>query len=89
MSRLSRIVLTGALAGAAALAVPAQGAEQYECVMAPCGPGEWVEFLGGKVSGGNVVTVEHQPMVVCVTEPCHQPMPVVVCVVPAGVCTPR
>ncbi|HVF03437.1 MAG TPA: hypothetical protein VNA20_01225 [Frankiaceae bacterium] len=37
----------------------------------------------------HVVTVEFQGPVVCVTEPCDQPMPVVVCVVPAAVCTPR
>lgn len=39
----------------------------------------------------NVVTVEQQGPVVCVTYPCYQPMPVVVCVLPnaTDVCTPR
>lgn len=36
-----------------------------------------------------IVTVEQQDPVNCVTYPCPQPMPVVVCVVPAAVCTPR
>ncbi len=97
MSRLSRLVLTGALAGAAAFVAPAQAAEQvpcvsspcYQCVMYPCGPGDWVEFVGDRVAGGGVVTVEYQPMVVCVTYPCHQPTPVVVCVPAAALCTPR
>ena len=35
------------------------------------------------------VTVEFNPMVVCVTEPCDQPPPVTVCVVPLQYCTPR
>lgn len=35
------------------------------------------------------VTVEHNPPVNCVTEPCDQPPPVTVCVVPVGYCTPR
>lgn len=38
------------------------------------------------------VTVEQQGPVVCVTYPCPQPMPVVVCVLPyylADACTPR
>jgi hypothetical protein len=35
------------------------------------------------------VTVEFQPFVVCVTDPCPQPTPVVVCVVPAEFCTPK
>lgn len=39
-----------------------------------------------------LVTVEFNPFVVCVTEPCPQPVPVTVCVhVPADdpTCTPR
>ena len=35
------------------------------------------------------VTVERQGPVNCVTYPCPQPMPVVVCVVPAALCTPK
>lgn len=35
------------------------------------------------------VTVEFNPPVNCVTEPCDQPPPVTVCVVPVGYCTPR
>lgn len=39
------------------------------------------------------VSIERQDMVVCVTHPCYQPMPVVVCVWPDDVerktCTPR
>lgn len=94
MTRLARLVLAGAVAGVAAVGVPAQAYElpgdcappdcSYDCVTYPCYPSDWIEYLGGRV-----VTVEHQPMVVCVTYPCYQPMPVVVCVVPAAVCTPR
>lgn len=39
-----------------------------------------------------LVTVTFNPMVVCVTEPCHQPPPVTVCVnvpEPSAYCTPR
>ena len=32
------------------------------------------------------VTVKWNGFVVCVTEPCHQPSPVEVCVVPANLC---
>ena len=38
-----------------------------------------------------IVTVTFNPMVVCVTEPCYQPMPVTVCLTPEAVayCTPK
>ena len=36
-----------------------------------------------------IVTVERNHPVNCVTFPCPQPPPYTVCVVPAGVCTPR
>ena len=95
MSRLSRMILVGAVAGTAAVAAPSAQAYQqpydcvtspcYQCVIYPCGPGDWVEFVASK--GG--VTVEFQPMVVCVTYPCRQPTPVVVCVTDLGICTPR
>ena len=35
------------------------------------------------------VTVKVNGFVVCVTEPCHQPSPVEVCVVPLGLCYGR
>jgi hypothetical protein len=35
------------------------------------------------------VTVTVNPFVVCVTDPCNQPTPVTVCVVPLGYCTPK
>lgn len=85
MRRLSRLVLAAALVSLAA-AVPAQAYQKpYQCVMYPCGPGDWIEY----VSGSDVVTVEFQEPVVCVTEPCDQPMPVVVCVAHDLACTPR
>ncbi len=53
--RLTRLVLAGALAGASLLAGPASAdaadcVEEpcYECVMYPCHPGDWVEFLGSR-----------------------------------------
>ena len=51
----TRLVLAAALAGSAMTAVPAQSAACsaydpcYQCVMYPCGPADWVEFLGDKV----------------------------------------
>jgi hypothetical protein len=97
MRRLSRLVLAATFAGLAA-AVPAQAAEQtaapdcvkepcYQCFMYPCGLDQWLEYLGA--GGGGLVTVQYNPPVVCVTEPCDQPMPVVVCVARDAVCTPR
>lgn len=35
------------------------------------------------------VTVEVNGPINCVTEPCDQPPPLTVCVVPIGYCTPR
>lgn len=55
MRTLTRIALAAALAGSAFAAAPAQSAvcspydPCYQCVMYPCGPGDWVEFLGDKV----------------------------------------
>ena len=53
--RLTRLALAGALAGAALLAPAAQAEARdcwnepcYQCVMYPCGPGDWVEFLGDR-----------------------------------------
>lgn len=94
MSRLSRLVLAASLTALAA-AAPAQAYQKpdcvrepcYQCVMYPCGPGDWVEYLSG--GAGGLVGVEIQGPVVCVTEPCDQPMPVVVCVAHQLVCTPR
>ncbi|HEX8002452.1 MAG TPA: hypothetical protein VF519_07125 [Mycobacteriales bacterium] len=50
MSR-ARIVLAAVLAGGALLAPAAQAQQDecvysrcYQCVMYPCGPGDWVEF---------------------------------------------
>jgi hypothetical protein len=40
----------------------------------------------------DIVTVTYNPWVVCVTDPCPQPVPVTVCVnvpTPAAVCTPK
>lgn len=53
MSRLSRLVAAGVVAGIATLAIPtqAQAAPEcvkepcYQCVMYPCYPGDWAEFL--------------------------------------------
>lgn len=94
MTRLTRLVLAGAVAGVAAIGVPAQAYElpgdcappecSYDCVTYPCYPSDWIDVLGR-----GLVTVEQQDPVVCVQFPCWQPMPVVVCVVPAAVCTPR
>jgi hypothetical protein len=57
MSRLSRLVAAGAVAGVAALVVPAQAQAPdcvtqrcYQCVMYPCGPGDWVPFLRDRVN---------------------------------------
>lgn len=53
--RLTRLVLAGALAGAALFGTPAQAEAPdcwhepcYQCVMYPCGPGDWVEYLGDR-----------------------------------------
>ena len=35
------------------------------------------------------VTVTYNPFVVCVTDPCPQPVPVTVCVKPLAYCTPK
>lgn len=53
MSRLSRLVALGLVAGVATLAVPQAQASPpdcirepcYQCVMYPCYPGDWVHFL--------------------------------------------
>ena len=54
MRTISRLVLAGALAGTALLAPSAQAEAPdcyskpcYQCVIYPCGPGQWVEFLLG------------------------------------------
>ena len=45
--------------------------------------------LATPASAALPVTVEFQGPVDCVTYPCPQPMPVVVCVTSAALCTPR
>lgn len=75
MTRLARLVLAGALAGAAVLGAPPAQAQHdcskepcYECVMYPCYPGDWVQFL----SNGTVT---------------YDPYTHTYCVPRAGVCT--
>lgn len=58
MRLLSRLVLGAALVGVTTLGAPAQASHEcypeepcYECVMYPCYPSDWVEFLSqGTVS---------------------------------------
>ena len=73
MSRLARLVLAGTVAGVAVLGAPtAQASHEpdcvtepcYECVMYPCYPGDWVEFLASRTG---VVTVDWHDKTVCVT----------------------
>lgn len=65
MKTLSRLVLAVAVAGLTTVAAPAQahhdcdGHPCYECVMYPCYPGDWVEYL----SGGAVEVGDH---IVCI-----------------------
>lgn len=49
----------------------------------------FVTAFAAPASASFPVTVEFQGPIECVTDPCDQPTPVVVCVVPVDVCTPR
>lgn len=91
MRALSRLVLAASLAGLATAAPAAEAYRDcirtpcYQCVMYPCGPLDWVDYIGDRTEG--IVDVEYNPPVVCVQEPCDQPPPVVVCVAHETVCT--
>ena len=97
--RVQRVIAAAALAFAAFGGTPAATAGPadcvvkpqscYVCVMYPCYPQDWPPYLQERAREllDDEVTVEVNPPVVCVQEPCDQEPLVVVCVVRLNTCT--
>lgn len=89
MRKLSRGLVAATMAlGLASLATPAQADHHwgYDCVRYPCYPEDYVEYVANLIVE-DLVSIDYNPPVVCVTEPCDQPPPYTVCINPLELCT--